>query len=138
MLTDFSLSIPAGQIVAIVGDNGAGNQQTVKLLCRLYDPQSGRITWDGVDLRDLPLARLHSQISALFQQPVEYQATAAENIAYSVPESLAPGPDSVGIEPAELRGDPSQHPNNCFSNPTLPLFPKLQAAAENASADIFL
>ena len=52
-LCDFSLSIPAGKVLAIVGENGAGKSTLLKLLCRFYDPQEGAITWDGVDLREL-------------------------------------------------------------------------------------
>ncbi|MBI3693752.1 MAG: ABC transporter ATP-binding protein, partial [Acidobacteria bacterium] len=53
-LQDFSLAVPAGQIVAIVGPNGAGKSTLIKLLCRFYDPAAGRIELDGIDLRDLP------------------------------------------------------------------------------------
>lgn len=80
-LHNFSLNIPAGQVVAIVGANGAGKSTLIKLLCRLYDPQQGRIELDGVDIRRLSLAELRRQITVLFQAPVAYQATVAENIA---------------------------------------------------------
>jgi ATP-binding cassette subfamily B protein len=80
-LRDFDLVIPAGQLVALVGPNGAGKSTVVKLLCRFYDPQAGRITLDGVDLRQLAQQDPRSQIAVLFQQPVHYNATAAENIA---------------------------------------------------------
>jgi ATP-binding cassette subfamily B protein len=74
------LSIPAGQAVALVGRNGAGKSTLVKLLCRLYDPTHGAITWDGVDLRELDLAALRERIGAVFQDYVEYELSAAENI----------------------------------------------------------
>jgi ATP-binding cassette subfamily B protein len=80
-LDDFSLTIPAGQLVALVGPNGAGKSTLIKLLCRFYDPEAGRITLDGIDLRDLGQDALRSKIAVLFQQPVHYNATAAENIA---------------------------------------------------------
>jgi ATP-binding cassette subfamily B protein len=80
-LDDFSLAIPAGQLVALVGPNGAGKSTLIKLLCRFYDPEAGRITLDGIDLRDLPQDELRRRIAVLFQQPVHYNATAAENIA---------------------------------------------------------
>src|SRR5262249_57173958 len=54
-LQDFTLTIPAGQVVAIVGANGAGKSTLVKLLCRFYDPEAGQITLDGIDLRDMSL-----------------------------------------------------------------------------------
>ena len=81
-LQDFSLEIEAGQTVAIVGDNGAGKTTLIKLLCRLYDPQEGCITWQGVDLRQLRLVELRRQITVLFQEPMHYHASIYENIAY--------------------------------------------------------
>ena len=79
-LQNFDLSIPAGQISALVGPNGAGKSTLIKLLCRFYDPDAGRITLDGCDLRDLQIAKLRSLITVLFQEPVHYSATVAENI----------------------------------------------------------
>jgi ATP-binding cassette subfamily B protein len=79
-LRGVDLSIPAGQAVALVGRNGAGKSTLVKLLCRLYDPIHGAITWDGVDLRELDLAALRERIGAVFQDYVEYELSAAENI----------------------------------------------------------
>lgn len=86
-LDQFTLKIPAGQIVAIVGENGAGKSTLLKLLCRFYDPESGCITLDGIDLRDLRLEGLHRLITVLFQYPVHYHDTAANNIALSSLES---------------------------------------------------
>lgn len=80
-LENFNLTIPSGQIVALVGANGAGKSTLLKLLCRLYDPQEGAIAWDGIDLRDFSIQNLRRAIAVLFQQPVEYNATVAENIA---------------------------------------------------------
>jgi ATP-binding cassette subfamily B protein len=80
-LHDFNLTIPAGKVVALVGPNGAGKSTLIKLLCRLYDPDAGRIEWDGIDLRDLEIAKLRRLIAVLFQQPVHYSGTVAENIA---------------------------------------------------------
>lgn len=80
-LKSFDLNIPAGQIVAIVGPNGAGKSTLVKLLCRFYDPDAGRIEIDDTDIRSLSLKELRSLSAVLFQWPVRYQATAAENIA---------------------------------------------------------
>jgi ATP-binding cassette subfamily B protein len=68
-------------MVAIVGRNGAGKTTLLKLLCRFYDPQSGRIDLDGVDLRDLALEALWRSITVLFQEPVRYQDSVAGNIA---------------------------------------------------------
>jgi ATP-binding cassette subfamily B protein len=96
-LERFDLTIPAGQIVAIVGENGAGKSTLLKLLCRFYDPQAGAITWDGVDLRDLAQADLRRRITVLFQQPAPYHETAADNIAFG---DLARRPDRPQIEAA--------------------------------------
>jgi len=79
-LRDFDLVIPAGHLIAIVGPNGAGKSTLIKLLCRLYDPEAGRITLDGIDLRDLSLHELRRKITVSFQEPVHYNARVSENI----------------------------------------------------------
>jgi len=80
-LSNFNLTIPAGRITAIVGPNGAGKSTLVKLLCRFYDPQEGRLKLDGRDIRELSLDELRRRLAVLFQEPVRYNATAAENVA---------------------------------------------------------
>jgi ATP-binding cassette subfamily B protein len=82
VLEDFDLEIPAGRIVAVVGSNGAGKSTLIKLLCRFYDPETGRVALDGVDLREFKIEELRSRITVLFQQPVHYNDTVRENIAY--------------------------------------------------------
>ena len=79
-LDGFSLTIPAGQTVAVVGPNGAGKSTLVKLLCRFYDPASGRVTIDGVDIRDIDLKAHRRRITAMFQYPLRFIAPVAENI----------------------------------------------------------
>ena len=96
-LDRLTLEIPAGQIAAIVGVNGAGKTTLFKLLCRFYDPNSGRITIDGVDLRELALVELRRQTTVLFQFPVPYHATAAECIALG---DIASEPSRAQIERA--------------------------------------
>ncbi len=81
-LHDFNLSIRPGEFVAIVGPNGAGKSTLLKLLGRLYDPQTGSIEIDGVPLQDISLSQLRASMSVLFQSPVHYNASAAENILY--------------------------------------------------------
>ena len=81
VLQDFSITFPAGKITAIVGPNGAGKSTMVKLLCRFYDPEAGKINFDGVDLRQMKIADLRRMITVLFQVPVPYYATAGDNIS---------------------------------------------------------
>lgn len=80
VLDDISLSIAPGEVVALVGDNGSGKTTFVKLLCRLYDPTEGNITFDGVDFRQYSTASLRREISVIFQDHVRYHLTARENI----------------------------------------------------------
>jgi len=80
VLQGVSLFIPCGQSMALVGRNGAGKSTIVKLLCRLYDPTRGTIRWDGVDLRDLDPVQLRARVTAVFQDFVAYDLTAADNI----------------------------------------------------------
>ncbi|MBX3307219.1 MAG: ABC transporter ATP-binding protein [Nitrospira sp.] len=83
-IRDFSFSIKPGEHVAFVGANGAGKTTLVKLLCRLYDPTGGRITIDGTDLRDYPIADVRSAVSGVFQDFVKFQLSAKDNIALGV------------------------------------------------------
>jgi ATP-binding cassette, subfamily B, bacterial len=80
-LRDFSLHLPAGRITAIVGANGAGKSTLIKLICRFYDPENGRVCMDGIDLRNALQEELHRAITVLFQQPVHYNSTVADNIS---------------------------------------------------------
>jgi len=81
VLEDLSLEIRPGEKVALVGENGAGKTTLVKLLARLYDPGSGRITVDGIDLRELDAASWQQQIGIIFQDFAHYAVAAKENIA---------------------------------------------------------
>ena len=82
MLDGLDLEIPAGASLAIVGLNGAGKTTLIKLLARLYEPTAGRITVDGIDVRDLDLASWRSRIAAIFQDFVHYELPARENIGF--------------------------------------------------------
>jgi ATP-binding cassette, subfamily B, bacterial len=87
-LDGFNMEIPSGKVVALVGHNGAGKSTLIKLICRFYDPDEGRILIDGRDLRSLDPAALRRQIAVLFQEPVRYHATAQKNIAFGDLEGL--------------------------------------------------
>ncbi len=96
-LEGFSLAVPAGQFAALVGANGAGKSTLIKLICRLYDPDEGRIEIDLIDIRKFVVADLRRLMSVLFQVPVHYSATVRENIALG---DLRGAPAAAGIEDA--------------------------------------
>src|SRR6266849_7050229 len=81
VLDNFDLTIPAGSSLAIVGKNGAGKTTLAKLLCRLYDPQSGAIEVDGVDLRERDLSAWRSRLSAVFQDFIRFELPLRDNVA---------------------------------------------------------
>ncbi|GIJ50296.1 multidrug ABC transporter permease [Virgisporangium aliadipatigenens] len=106
VLRGVDLTLPAGRSVGLVGLNGAGKSTMVKLLCRFYDPTKGRITWDGVDLRDLDPAALRARLGAVFQDHTAYDLTATENIgvadlpALSDPARIAAAARDAGLHDA--------------------------------------
>ena len=75
-----SLTVRPGEVAALVGPNGSGKTTLVKLLCRLYDPSAGRISIDGVDLREVSATELRRSISVIFQDYSQYQLSARTNI----------------------------------------------------------
>jgi ATP-binding cassette subfamily B protein len=113
-LTGFSLDIQAGQTVAIVGPNGAGKSTVIKLLCRFYEPDCGRVLADGRDIREWAPAEWRRSISALFQDPVRYAATVLESVSPAeLDDSLTAGRvrdalDAAGAEEI-VRQLPRQH-----------------------------
>jgi subfamily B ATP-binding cassette protein MsbA len=82
VLRDLDLEISRGETVALVGASGAGKTTLVNLLARLYDPARGRVTFDGVDLRDARLASLRRQIGLVTQETILFDTSVRENIAY--------------------------------------------------------
>jgi ABC-type multidrug transport system fused ATPase/permease subunit len=82
-----SLSIAAGERVALIGPTGAGKSTLASLVPRFYDVQDGRVTIDGRDVRDFTLESLRRQIGFVFQEPVLFSTTIAENIAYGRPDA---------------------------------------------------
>jgi ABC-type multidrug transport system fused ATPase/permease subunit len=81
VLDNFDLSIPAGSSLAIVGQNGAGKTTLAKLLCRLYDPQSGAIEIDGVHLREFSLESWRARVTAVFQDFTRFELSLRDNVA---------------------------------------------------------
>jgi ABC-type multidrug transport system fused ATPase/permease subunit len=98
VLEHFDLTIPAGSSLAIVGQNGAGKTTLAKLLCRLYDPQSGAIEVDGVDLREFDLASWRSRVTAVFQDFIRLELSLRDNVA------PAGAPDEVVCAALEAAG----------------------------------
>ncbi len=85
VLHDISFQVEPGQRVALVGPTGAGKTSIINLLMRFYDPQKGRITVDGHDLRDVKLASLRSQMALVLQDTFLFSGSVAENISYGCP-----------------------------------------------------
>ena len=81
VLSGFNLTIPAASSLAIVGRNGAGKTTLAKLICRLYDPQSGSIEADGVDIREFDIDEWRSRITAVFQDFVRFELPLRDNVA---------------------------------------------------------
>lgn len=92
IIEGFNLSVKAGQTIALVGATGGGKSTLVNLLCRFYEPTSGRILFDGVEYRDRSLRWLQSQLGIVLQQPHLFSGTIADNIRYG---RLDAKPDEV-------------------------------------------
>jgi ABC-type multidrug transport system fused ATPase/permease subunit len=82
VLTDVNFEIKAGQMVGVVGPTGGGKSTIVSLIPRFYDPSAGRVSVDGVDIRDYKIDGLRNQIAYVLQETVLFRGTVAENIAY--------------------------------------------------------
>jgi len=87
VLPGFNLDIPAGQTIALVGTTGAGKSTLAKLVSRLYDPSVGRITLDGIDLRNLSNLQLRRAIVMVTQEAYLFSGSVAENIALGKPDA---------------------------------------------------
>jgi ATP-binding cassette subfamily B protein len=94
-LSGVSLTLPAGSVVAVVGENGAGKSTLVKLLCGLHRPTGGRITVDGVDLADIHAPSWRASLSGAFQDFVRFEVLARESIGLGRIEEAS--------EPARVR-----------------------------------
>ena len=95
----YSLTISAGQTVALCGPSGSGKSTIISLLERFYDPQSGAVLLDGVDIKTLNVRWLRAQFGLVSQEPVLFQGTVAQNIAYGMPQE-AGTPAQQDIEDA--------------------------------------
>ena len=89
VLPGLDLDIPAGQTVAMVGETGAGKTTIARLLGRFYDPRTGRVTLDGVDLRQLPDSVLRSEIIVITQENFLFEGSVADNIRLGRPDAPA-------------------------------------------------
>jgi ATP-binding cassette subfamily B protein len=87
VLHDFELDVPPGTTVALVGHTGAGKSTIAKLLARFYDPRSGRITIDGVDVRHVTQASLRQQLGIVPQEGFLFAGSVAQNIAFGRPDA---------------------------------------------------
>ena len=87
VLRDFDLEVRPGETVALVGPSGAGKTSVLQLALRFYDPEAGRVSFDGVDLRDLDPAELRRRIGLVPLDPVIFSADARTNIAFGRPEA---------------------------------------------------
>jgi ATP-binding cassette subfamily B protein len=85
ILTDLSFHIAAGEHVALVGPTGSGKTTVIRLLCRLYEPQQGRILLDGIDIRELPLSTLRQRLGVVLQDTFLFSGNVADNLRLDAP-----------------------------------------------------
>jgi ATP-binding cassette subfamily B protein len=102
-LSGIDLAIRPGEVAALVGANGSGKTTLVKLLCRLYDPSAGSITLDGSELSSYDVTDLRRQLSVVFQDYLQYQFTALENIRIGDVELPAGAPETRAAVEAAAR-----------------------------------
>jgi ATP-binding cassette subfamily B protein len=85
-LKDINITMEAGEIVALVGENGSGKTTLAKILAGLYDPESGAVRWDGIDVREYATPALRDRVAVIFQDFVKYALSAQDNITFGRPE----------------------------------------------------
>src|SRR5207253_4152230 len=86
-LADVSFDAKSGETIALVGPTGSGKTTLVNLIPRFYDPVSGRVLVDGIDVRELKLDQLRRSVSVIFQETFLFSASVTENIAYGRPDA---------------------------------------------------
>jgi ABC-type multidrug transport system fused ATPase/permease subunit len=96
VLTDFSLSVPAGQTVALLGKTGAGKSTVARLLARFYDPLSGDVLVDGVSLRSLPEHDLRHAVAMVTQESFLFTGSVADNVAFGRPDASREEVEAAG------------------------------------------
>lgn len=87
ILDNVSLTIPKGSMVALVGESGGGKSSLIRLVQRLYDPTSGSILWDGIDIRDVRVSELKKMLALVTQETVLFNDTIKYNISYGKPDA---------------------------------------------------
>ena len=112
ILRDVSLTIPAGETVAIIGRTGTGKSTLLALIARLHDPPKGAVFVDGMDVRELPLSTLRGAIGFVPQEPFLFSDTITENIAFGWGGGGSPGADTVqqAAEISRLARDVAEFP----------------------------
>ena len=108
VLEQLDLSIRSGSTLALVGENGAGKSTVVKLLCRMYDPQRGRITLDGINLREFELDELRRHLAVFVQDLTPFPLTIAENIGLGAVEHVD-DPELINTAAAATGADSVAH-----------------------------
>jgi len=87
VLKNIDLTIPRGYVIALVGESGGGKSTLVKMIQRVYDPDSGAVTWDGLDLKDASVSSLRRNIALVTQDTILFNETIRYNIAYGRPDA---------------------------------------------------
>lgn len=107
ILEKFNLEVKAGQVIALVGETGAGKSTIVNLICRFYEPTSGAILIDGKDYTTLPMQWLYSHLGYVLQTPHLFSGTIADNIRYgrldATPEEIAAAAQMVSAHDFIMR-----------------------------------
>jgi ABC-type multidrug transport system fused ATPase/permease subunit len=102
-----SIDVPAGGCIAMVGESGGGKSTTAKLIARFYDPDSGAVRVDGVDLRDVQLRSYRRQLGVVLQDPFLFSGTIADNIRFAKPdatdEEVSAAATAIGVDRVAAR-----------------------------------
>jgi ATP-binding cassette subfamily B protein len=104
-LRQVSLTIHRGQVVALVGENGSGKSTLAKVITGLYLPDQGRVTWDGTDIAKVDQRALHSQVTVVLQDPVEWPMTAENNVRIGRLDRADPDSSALAASAADSGAD---------------------------------